>query len=68
LKKEKQIEKQQTQCMQPRATYLDVPVNDLASVHVEDRLEQLVDDVALVHVLQDIRLDHIIQVGFLKGK
>lgn len=46
------------------SVYLDVSVNDFASVHVQDGLEQLVHDVALVNVFQDVRLDDVIQIGF----
>jgi hypothetical protein len=35
----------------------------VGAVHVLERLEQLVDHEALVHILQDIGADHSVQVS-----
>jgi len=46
-------------------TGLQVPVDDVARVHVLDGVDQLVHDESLVNVLEDIALfDHIMQVAF----
>mmetsp|Transcript_53348 Transcript_53348/g.108529 ORF Transcript_53348/g.108529 Transcript_53348/m.108529 type:complete len:356 (+) Transcript_53348:57-1124(+) len=43
---------------------LDVPVEQLCSVHVVQRLQQLVAHILLVDVLQDVGADDVVQIRF----
>lgn len=60
-----------TSAVDEYVTGLEIPMNDVARVHVENCVQQLIHDVTLVQVLQDVSaFDCIVQITLhvLKGQ